>query len=194
MNFIISVAFGFLCGSIPFGYIIARMRGIEDIRKVGSGNIGATNVGRVCGKKYGFIVSILDILKGFLPTFIIMHSQKFGVNLAIICGFASILGHVFSPWLKGRGGKGAATGLGVFLGLVTVQAIIAFGVWGLLVLAFGWVSLASMSAALVLVILVFLKNGLGALFFMVLLGFLLIVFSHRKNIRRLINHQEPKIR
>lgn len=194
MYYIISFIFGFLCGSIPFGYIIARIRGIEDIRKVGSGSIGATNVARICGKKYGFIVSILDVLKGFLPTFIILHSHRFGINPALFCGVGAMLGHAFNPWLKGKGGKGVATGLGMFLGLVTLQAIIAFVVWSVLVLIFGWVSLASLTAAFVLVVLVFFRYHISVLSFMVLFGFLLIVFLHRKNIYRLIHHKEPKIR
>lgn len=191
MMYIISFILGFAIGSIPFGYIIARLKGV-DILKVGSGNIGATNVARVCGKPLGVVVFILDMLEGFLPVLFISH--KFGTNPAIVCGLGALLGHTFTPWLKGKGGKGASTGLGVFIGLVPIAAIIAFGAWVVLVLIFGWVSVASMGGAFVLVIIVFIQHHISLLSFLVLFGFLLIVFLHRKNIYRLIHHQEPKIR
>lgn len=191
MSYLISLFIGFLSGSIPFGYLLAKTRGI-DIRKAGSGNIGATNVFRVCGKPLGAIVFILDMLKGFLPVLII--SFNFGTNPAIICGVGALLGHTFTPWLKGKGGKGVSTGLGVFIGLVLIPAIIALVVWIIMVLIFGWVSLASITAAFILVIMVFLKYHFSPLFFMVLFGFLLILIMHRKNIQRLLKHQEPKIR
>lgn len=193
MSYIVSFLVGFIAGSIPFGYIIAKLRGV-DILKVGSGNIGATNVARVCGKPLGVTVFILDTLKGLLPILLISHKFSPNSNPAIICGVGALLGHTFTPWLKGRGGKGVATGLGIFIGLVPIPALIAFGVWVVLVLIFGWVSLASMSAAFVLVVIVFLEHHISPLSFMVLFGFLLILFLHRKNIHRLIHHQEPKIR
>lgn len=194
MRYINFFIFGFALGSIPFGYIFAKLKGI-DIRTVGSGNIGATNVVRACGKTIGTIVFILDLLKGFLPTFIARHlsGEPAGMNFAILAAIGAILGHTFTPWLKWRGGKGVTTGLGVFIGFDPILAIFAFGVWGIIFSIFKWVSVASIGAAFALLIMVFIKYKLSFFSFFTLAIFFLVVFLHRKNIKRLIMHQEPKI-
>jgi hypothetical protein len=111
---------GFLCGSIPFGYWAGKLKGL-DIRQHGSGNIGATNVIRVCGKGIGIPVFILDMLKGWLPTWYagvhLAAGTSSGTTLAVLAGFAAILGHTFTPWLGFKGGKGVATATGVLIGI-----------------------------------------------------------------------------
>ena len=149
----------FLAGSIPFGLLIARAKGV-DIRKHGSGNIGATNVGRVLGRRYFFLCFALDLLKGLLPTLAMgaalgalgaftmsMHDAAWWLGAAV----ASILGHVFCPWLGFKGGKGVATGLGALLGvfpLLSVAGGVATVVWILAMLLWRYVSLASIIAAI----------------------------------------------
>ena len=191
MNYFIAFVFGFALGSIPFGYILARVFKKIDIREHGSKNIGTTNVMRICGKPLGITVFILDAGKGFVPAFLV--SQCFDINPAIVAGLAALLGHAFTPWLKWKGGKGVATGLGIFIGLAPVPALIAFCAWVVILLIFKWVSVASMSASAVLVISVFLRYRISPIFFFTLVSFLLTVFSHRSNIRHLLRGEERKI-
>lgn len=201
----------FLAGSIPFGLLIARAKGV-DIRKHGSGNIGTTNVGRVLGRRFFFLCFALDLLKGLLPTLAMgaalgalgaftmsMHDAAWWLGAAV----ASILGHVFCPWLGFKGGKGVATGLGALLGvfpLLSVAGGVATVVWILAMLLWRYVSLASIIAAITLAptiglawwlasrqrtgqttpepaMLLFI--GIGALLT------LLVVWTHRANIGRL---------
>jgi acyl phosphate:glycerol-3-phosphate acyltransferase len=165
----------FLLGSIPFGLIIARSRGI-DIRAQGSGNIGATNVLRVMGKKFGIPCLLLDMLKGVIPTMLAItlirfHGQATGMAIApllphthvfpqdqqftaqllvVICGLLAILGHNYSPWVGFKGGKGIATSAGVLIAMMPAAIVILLGVWLLVFLVSRYVSLASVTAAAVL--------------------------------------------
>ncbi|MCK4353421.1 glycerol-3-phosphate 1-O-acyltransferase PlsY [candidate division WOR-3 bacterium] len=190
MNYLLAFVFGFLFGSIPWGYVFAKVFKKIDIREYGSQNTGATNVWRVCGKSLGIPVFLLDVAKGFLPVF--LSKVHFGINPAIIAGLSAILGHAFTPWLKFKGGKGVATGLGVFIGLAPSGAAIAFGVWLILFLVFRWVSVASMGASAVLTILIFIWNRISPISFFILIIFLFVIFSHRANIKRLLKGKEPK--
>lgn len=115
------------------------------------------------------------------------------MNFAVFAGIGAMLGHSFTPWLKWRGGKGVSTGLGVFLGINPIIAVCAFGVWGIILTLFKWVSVASIGANLALVIMMFAKYGGRLVSWFTLFIFFLIVFLHRKNIKRLVLHQEPKI-
>lgn len=162
----------FLLGSIPFGLIIARMKGI-DIRAHGSGNIGATNVLRVVGKQYGITCLFLDLLKGFIPVVIAVNliqiegkavvphlafldplalrlpaaDQLQGQLVHVVTALCAVLGHNYSPWVGFKGGKGIATSAGVMLGLMPLAVLILIGVWVLLFLTTRYVSIASMGAA-----------------------------------------------
>src|SRR4030088_3666061 len=147
---------GYLLGSIPAGYLAGRMAGI-DIRKAGSGNIGATNVVRVLGKRYGYPVFAVDFLKGlaavFAATCVAKHldltersAQIFGITAGVCC----VLGHSFPIWLRFNGGKGVATSLGVIFGLMPTAAIIVILVWAITFELSRYVSIASMLAALAL--------------------------------------------
>jgi len=163
MQFIIEVAAAFLCGSIPFGVLIAKSKGVN-LRVVGSGNVGATNVGRALGRKWGFICFALDALKGALPVLII--GQVNGVlgqpvnmisptalTVWIVIAIAAIAGHIFSPWLKFKGGKGVATGFGALVAMwpvLTFPMLIALAVWIACMKLSRIVSLSSLIAALTL--------------------------------------------
>jgi glycerol-3-phosphate acyltransferase PlsY len=175
MQFWLCPLLAFLLGSIPFGLLMAKMRGI-DIRAHGSGNIGATNVFRVIGKKEGVVCLLLDMLKGFIPvalavnliqitgrpvqvplgmpeswTLLLPENSAFQAQLAhIATALCAVLGHNYSPWVGFKGGKGIATSAGVLLGLMPFAVLILLGVWVLLAFTTRYVSVASMGAALVL--------------------------------------------
>jgi acyl phosphate:glycerol-3-phosphate acyltransferase len=186
---------GYLIGSIPFGYLVARARGV-DIFAQGSGNIGATNVGRVLGKRFGVLVLVLDFAKGALPVLgARLLASPWPDWLAVLTGLAAFLGHLFPLYLGMRGGKGVATGTGVVAVLVPGPALAAFGVWIVSVLAWRYVSVASILAALALIT-VQLTAGTWRdprTLFCVLAGALVIV-KHRSNITRLFSGHENQIR
>lgn len=205
----------FLCGSVPFGALIARAKGV-DIRKHGSGNIGATNVWRVLGRGPGLLCFVLDVLKGLVPTLAagaalgVLHPGAtpghIGTRtawewLAIMA--AAILGHMFSPWVGFRGGKGVATGLGSLLGVwpyLTAPAAGALVLWIALALITRYVSVASCAAALGLPVLVWLWSWSGNdpaavqpfIAASAVLG-ALVVLRHRANLRRLWAGTENRI-
>ena len=180
----------YLIGSVPVGFLVAKSKGV-DILHFGSGNIGATNVHRALGKWLGLLVFALDVSKGLLPALVTtlwMHDQllSFGV------GLAAVLGHCLSPFLKFKGGKGIATGLGALLGSAPIVAGVALGAFLIVMVISRYVSLSSIVAAATLV-----PTGLVLHVKPVMLGlfvglFLFIVFKHRKNIARLTNGTEPK--
>jgi glycerol-3-phosphate acyltransferase PlsY len=184
------VVAGYLLGSIPFGLLVARLRGV-DLRAVGSGNIGATNVARALGKPTGLAVLALDAIKGFAPTF--AAARALGDDAACAAGLAAILGHILPVWLRFRGGKGVATGLGVFAALAPVAAGISVACYAVVVAATRLSSLGSLVGATALLVGMVVTGrtplvlGLGAAVW------LLIVVKHRGNIRRLIRGEETKV-
>ncbi len=181
----------FLLGSIPFGWIIGKIKGI-DLRKMGSGNIGATNVLRALGWKLALPVFILDTGKGSLPV-LFVKSLNFANQFVVLVGILVILGHSFSPWLKFKGGKGVATGLGVMFGIVPQIALIAFLIWGLVLVITRYVSLASTFAVISIPILMFLFDEPLVYFYFGLLVTALVVLRHIPNYRRLAVGTESKI-
>jgi len=189
MKFLITIIISYLFGSIPFGYIISKMKGI-DITKLGSGNIGATNVGRYLGKKYFFIVLFLDALKGFIPT--LLFKTIYGIEYGIIAGLFSVIGHSYTIFLKFRGGKGVATGLGISLALIPYETILGFIFWLIVLYISKIMAIASISSAIFvfLIVLIFEKNVL----IKIIAGIIafLIVLRHRHNIERIIKGTEPK--
>jgi len=184
--------FCYLIGAIPFGYLICKIFKNIDIRKFGSGNIGATNVYRVCGLKLGLSVLILDILKGFIPVYI-GKILKFSNPLILIGGILSILGHSFSIFLKGKGGKGVSTSFGVVIGLFPLPAFFSFVLWLIVVFLTKYVSLASISGALLLPFSVYIFTRDIFLSSIGILIFLFILYTHRENIKRLLNKKENRI-
>jgi glycerol-3-phosphate acyltransferase PlsY len=194
----LAVLLGYAAGSIPFGLLVGRLKGV-DVRRAGSGNIGASNVGRVLGKPYGILVFALDLAKGALPVFLVQRfgwpaaDRTLGVPLDHYVGIATVLGHMFPVWLRFRGGKGVATALGVFLVLATHATLIAFVVWCACVVAWHYVSLASILAAWSLPIAVLMVGPYPrALLVVTLLLAVLVTFRHRDNIGRLLRGEEAR--
>lgn len=193
----------YLIGSVPAGYLAGRIAGI-DIRKAGSGNIGATNVLRVLGKRYGYPVFVFDFVKGTaaveISIFIFNNTHHAEVSrelCAILAGVSSVIGHSYPVWLGFKGGKGVATSFGVVFGLIPLAAVIAVTVW---LITFGttrYVSVASMMAALALPITVLvmlyvkLLSGLALLLFSICLA-AIVIWRHRSNLSRLMSGTEPR--
>ncbi len=196
--YLIGAALGYLFGSLPTGYLVGRRRGI-DIREHGSGNIGATNVARVLGKRPGAFVFIFDVLKGLIAVRLAIFlvplaaSHFTGVAAALGC----ILGHNYPVWLRFRGGKGVATTIGVLLGLMPQAMLLSTIVWFAVFFAFRYVSLASLLAAVALPISVWTLNARGGvapdpMFWFSVVAALLIFWRHRANLGRLFHGTEPK--
>ena len=186
----LAVVSAYLCGSIPTGVLIARRLGVE-VRKVGSGNIGATNVARSAGKKAGLLTLLGDAAKGLLPVLIVRFLDLGETTLACTA-VAALLGHIFPIFLGFSGGKGVATGLGVFLGLAPYVILVALFLFLVTFACFRIVSLASLVAAAATPFLLLLLAYPGAHVLAGLVGALLIIVRHRENIARLWKGQEPK--
>lgn len=183
----------YLFGAVPTGFIIVKLLKSIDIRERGSGNIGATNVKRVLGTAWFFIVLFLDAMKGFIPVF--LAGYFFGETmdyLGVIVGAFAVIGHTFTVFLKFKGGKGVATALGVFLGLAPFSLISSLAVFLILLAFFGYISLGSIVAAALLPAFIFIYGeGLQVFWLAVVLaGF--IIYKHKDNISRLINGTENK--
>ncbi len=196
MFIIIGLVGSYLLGSIPVALLVGRFYGNVDVRRVGSGNIGATNVARTVGKKAGIITLLGDILKGTLPTFFFwafLGTDTF-VHRFFVClaGLAAFLGHLFPIYLKFKGGKGVATATGVFLVLCPLAVLADFLLFASVAWRWRYVSLASISAAAFLPIWVGLFSETK--FYMVLAVVIgtLVIYRHKDNIYRLLEHKEPK--
>jgi glycerol-3-phosphate acyltransferase PlsY len=190
------IAAGYLAGSIPFGVIVTRwLRGV-DVRSQGSGNIGATNVARVAGKKLGVLVLLLDALKGTLPVLAAMLLVPGVPWVHVAVATAAFLGHVFPVWLKFKGGKGVATALGVFVVLMPWAALAGFVVFAALFAIFRVSSIGSLAGGLTAVGVAFALHARGNLpleYALLAVGLLLMmVFTHRGNIERILKRTEAK--
>ncbi len=195
MPIVTTIVLGYLLGSIPFGFILVRSFRGEDIRKAGSGNIGATNVAR-SSPLLGVLTLILDALKGFAAVALTAYLFPGKTSLAATAALLAIVGHIFPLWLNFRGGKGVATGLGSFILLAPKAVLLALAIFAILVLLFRYVSLSSMVAVILFPILALLLGphlDNRALFLMACAS-LLIVLRHHANIRRLIAGTEPRFR
>lgn len=185
----------YLIGAFPTSYIVGRLtRGI-DLRQHGSGNLGATNAFRVLGWRAATPIFVVDVTKGFLPAFFfprIDGAEPIGWTLAY--GAAAIIGHMFSIYVGFRGGKGVATGAGVFLALAPLAALGSLLIWTMLVFATGYVSLASIVSAAALPLLIGLAGAPGAVLALsiALAGF--VIYAHRANVRRLLRGEEHRFR
>ena len=190
---LLSVLAGYLLGSVPFGLLVSRMKGV-DIRLHGSGNIGATNVWRVCGWRCGLPVFVLDVLKGVASVLVAGGiSIRSGFDPAwpaVAAATACILGHSFPIWLRFKGGKGVATSLGVLFGLMPMVSLGVLLLWAIVFKASGYVSLASIVAAVALPLLAGVAQWAGWAYGWPCVGFaviaaLLVLVRHRSNIQRL---------
>jgi acyl phosphate:glycerol-3-phosphate acyltransferase len=189
-------AAGFLSGSVPFGLILALVVGKTDVRTHGSGNIGATNVARVVGRKLGIVTLILDALKGALPALAVASWPPTGIVsiqealLGGLVGLAALLGHCFTPWLRFKGGKGVATGLGVLLALHPEVAAYGLGAFAVAFLASRVVSVSSLSAAVVVVAALFVIGPVDVRLAPMIACLVVIIARHGDNIRRLRRREE----
>jgi acyl phosphate:glycerol-3-phosphate acyltransferase len=190
MNAAVAVLIGYLLGSIPFGLLLTKAVGGPDVRTIGSGNIGATNVLRTGRKSLAALTLVLDALKGTAAVLIAAYYAGFEVSLA--AGFAAFIGHLFPIWLQFKGGKGVATYIGLLLGIYWPALLIFCGIWLLIAFGTGYSSLAALVAsALVPPALYLLGQPEPALLFFALT--LLLWFMHRANIARLLSGSEGKI-
>lgn len=184
--------FSFLLGSIPFGFLICRYTLGVDIRKLGSGNIGTTNVMRIAGPTIGILVLVLDTSKGLIPV-LLAKAFSFPPIWVVFAGIFAILGHIFSPFIGFKGGRGVATGLGVVIGIAPLIALALFLIWGVVVLIFRYVSLASLTSAFAFPLLMtFTNQPLPYLLLSFIISTLVIV-RHKPNLERLFKGQEHKL-
>lgn len=198
--YIFVMVISYMLGATPSGYLVGRARGI-DVRSAGSGNIGATNVVRVLGKPAGTIVLVADALKGFVSArfvpLLAMHvfppAAATRENLALAAGVAAIFGHIYTCWLKFKGGKGIATSGGVVLAWAPLACLIAVAVWGLVLAISRYVSMASIAAAIVLPFAVWLCNGTLTMSLAMTGLSLLAIYKHKANIQRLLTGAERRI-
>ena len=195
VSFILLSIVSYLIGSIPFAYILTTIFGYGDIRKIGSGNIGATNVLRTGKKSLALSVLILDILKGFLPIIIlsIYYQLEYSNYLIIFIGSFSIIGHIFPIWFKFKGGKGVATYIGFICGIDYKLGIIFIILWLTIAYIKKYSSLASISSLIILPIsTILLSYDLKVIYILIFLS-ILIIIKHTSNIKRLITRSENKI-
>ena len=191
LNAILAILASYLLGATPTSYIAGKVgRGI-DLREHGSRNLGATNVYRILGWKYAIPVALFDIAKGAVPVLVFSHPAW----LAVAVGAAAVLGHMFSPYVSFKGGKGVATAAGMFLALAPLAVLIAMGVWAVCLWLTGYVSLSSIVAVASVPLWVALLQPNDTSVFWAGVGLVvLIVFAHRRNIARLLNGTENRFR
>lgn len=180
--------FCYLLGSIPFGYILTKIILKKDIREIGSGNIGATNALRTGNKLIGYSTLILDILKAVIPLLYLKFYYLDYIYLGSLCAF---IGHVFPVWLKFKGGKGVATYLGILFCINYLFGLVFITMWITIFLIFKYSSLSSILAALSIPIFHFFYLNNDNYYFFIIL-FILIFYTHRQNVKRLINNTESK--
>ncbi|GMU00887.1 glycerol-3-phosphate 1-O-acyltransferase PlsY [Corallococcus caeni] len=184
---------GYLCGSVPFGVLLTRwLRGV-DVRASGSGNIGATNVTRVAGKKLGAVVLLLDALKAVLPVGLAVYFMPGDARAHALVGLAAVLGHVYPVWLKLQGGKGVATALGVLVVLVPEAALAGAIIYGLVVARWRVSSVGSLSAAVVAIATAFLTARSREYVLLTAGLFVLMLWTHRSNLQRLARRSENRL-
>jgi len=189
MEILITI-FSYLLGSIPTGYIVGASAGI-DVRKVGSGNVGATNVARTVGKTKGLLTLVADIAKGFIPVFIALRLGLAYTVVAVV-GIVAFLGHLYPLFLKFRGGKGVATAFGVLLALAPAACVILIVVFGLVVYFSRIASLSSIAAAAAAPITLWSLSYPPMFIFVGFVFAVMIILRHRSNIQRLLAGTEPR--
>lgn len=191
------IAVAYFAGAVPFGFLIGRMRGV-DVRTVGSKNIGATNVYRTVGKKWGLLAFLCDFLKGLIP---VVLCKRFcvDVHLPLVVGLMAVIGHMFTCFMKFKGGKGVATGFGMLLGLLPWLVLLAFGIFVVTVWLSHYISLGSCLAAAFLAVGVWFPwlGSMGwrnmPLCIVVTLVAVAAIYKHKANIRRLLDGCENRI-
>ena len=188
MEYLIVGITSYLMGSIPFGLILTKIFLKKDIRDIGSGNIGATNVLRTGNKLIGYLTLALDITKAIIPVIYVKINFPELIYIASLCAF---LGHVFPIWLKLKGGKGVATYVGILFSINILLGVVFISCWIITFLISKYSSLSSIIASLSVPIYLLIKGDIGTVIFFIIM-FVLIFFTHRENIKRLKNKEESK--
>ena len=184
----------YFLGSIPTGFLFGKFLKNIDLRVIGSGSTGATNVLRNVGKWPAFFVFIIDVFKGFIAVKIAQYYSD-QVLIEVLAGISAISGHIWPIWLKGKGGKAVATGLGMFLALSWEVGLASLGIFLIVLIKYKYVSLSSITAAVFLPILMFINlgNANNSYFLISLIVSILVIWKHRTNIQRLLKGEESKI-
>jgi glycerol-3-phosphate acyltransferase PlsY len=191
MSWVLTAVFGYLMGSVAFGVLIGRWVAHMDIRTVGSGNIGVTNVYRTLGKGPAVLVFLGDGLKGVLP--VLLGLRLGGDIVGMVGGVSAILGHSYPLYFGFKGGRGVATACGVILALTPLVAVLSLLIFVITLLAGRWVSLASIVGIICAVILTVMTGQSSSMLILMTVCALIILYRHRPNIKRLLNGTEPKI-
>ena len=188
MELILSIIISYLMGSIPFGLILTKIFLKKDIRNIGSGNIGATNVLRTGNKIIGYLTLSLDILKAVIPVLYIKFNYP---ELVYVSSLSVFIGHVFPLWLKFKGGKGVATYVGILFSINYILGFVFVVFWLIIFFVLKYSSLGSILATLIIPIFIFFNPNYENEYFFIIM-FILILFTHRENVKRLINKEESK--
>jgi len=192
VTFLLSVALGYLVGAIPFGFLVARRGGGVDIRRTGSGNVGATNVFRSAGVRAGLMTAALDVAKG-AGAVCAAWAATGSVDAGAAAGVAAVAGHAYPVWLGFRGGKGVATAFGAFTVLAPLPALVVLAIFGVVVRVTRYVSVGSVAAAVSLGPLVYIGAGPPAATRAAFVSGCLILFTHRSNLARLLAGSERRL-
>ena len=187
---VLALVLGYLLGSVPFGLLLTRAAGLGDVRSIGSGNIGATNVLRTGNKALAAATLLLDMLKGTAA--VLAAGHFFGEQAAMVAGFGAFLGHLYPVWLNFKGGKGVATYLGVLVGLVPMAALVFVVVWIATAAAFRYSSLAALVASVIVPVVLFVM-GYPATASLFALMSAIIFYKHKANVQRLLAGNESRI-
>ena len=187
MDYIIIFFGSYLLGSIPFGFILTKIFLKKDIRYIGSGNIGATNALRTGNKLIGFATLALDITKGIITVFYVKLNYP---DYIFIASLSTFLGHVFPIWLKFKGGKGVSTYVGILLSINSIYCLIFIISWGITFIISKYSSLSSIIACLIIPVYIIFFENYNSIFFIIM--FVLVLYTHRENVKRLKNKEETK--
>ncbi len=188
MELILIISVSYIMGSIPFGLILTKIFLKKDIRNVGSGNIGATNVLRTGNKTIGYLTLILDVLKAIIPVLYIKFNFSEFIYISSLTVF---IGHVFPIWLKFRGGKGVATYVGILFSINFILGIVFVASWLIIYFVSKYSSLGSILSSLSIPVFIFLNSNYENEYFFIIM-LVLILYTHRENVKRLINKEESK--
>ena len=188
MELILSIIISYLMGSIPFGLILTKIFLKKDIRDIGSGNIGATNVLRTGNKIIGYLTLSLDILKAVIPVLYIKFNYP---ELVYVSSLSVFIGHVFPLWLKFKGGKGVATYVGILFSINYILGFVFIASWLIIFFILRYSSLGSILATFIIPVFIFFNPNYENKYFFIIM-FILILFTHRENVKRLINKEESK--
>lgn len=193
-SFIITIIISYLVGAIPCGVVLTRLSGVGDVRKSGSGNIGATNVYRTAGRRLGVLTLVGDIIKGVIPVIYALAVAHLTLEQTAMVAGATFLGHLYPIYLGFKGGKGVATALGIYLVLSPLSVLIAAIIFVALVWIWRYISLGSITAAAVFPVLIYLLEGSLPLLYASLFISFMVIWRHRENIGRLLSGTENKFK